>query len=149
MSSCGANVLDWRLVLLYVTNSQTREIKQQTGVRGEVIKSACSEHATGLRRQRSAGCDRLQDDDTRAVAAQPWITEPGQSLFRWQIGDVIEGGPFRQTNNSVPVPEGPGLGVTLDPHELNRWHQHFLEHGPMDHFHDPLRPGNNRRLPLN
>ena len=29
--------------------------------------------------------------------------------------DVIEGGPFRQTNNVIPVPEGPGLGVTLDP----------------------------------
>jgi L-alanine-DL-glutamate epimerase-like enolase superfamily enzyme len=29
-------------------------------------------------------------------AAMPWITEPSQSLFRWQIGDVIEGDPFRQ-----------------------------------------------------
>ena len=28
-------------------------------------------------------------------AATPWIAEASQSLFRWQIGDVIEGGPFR------------------------------------------------------
>ncbi|HXH02477.1 MAG TPA: mandelate racemase/muconate lactonizing enzyme family protein [Candidatus Competibacteraceae bacterium] len=82
------------------------------------------------------------------VAATPWITEPSQSLFRWQIGDVIADGPFRQTDNVVPVPEGPGLGVTLDRAALEHWHRHFLEHGPMDHFHDPLHPGIYRRLPL-
>jgi glucarate dehydratase len=81
-------------------------------------------------------------------AAMPWITEPSQSLFRWQIGDVIEGGPFRQVDNFVAVPERPGLGVTLDRKALAHWHEHFLRHGPMDHFHDPDRPGTNRRLPL-
>jgi glucarate dehydratase len=81
-------------------------------------------------------------------AAMPWITEPSQSLFRWQVGDVIEGGPFRQKDNVVPVPTGPGLGVTLDRAALERWHRHFAEHGPMDHFHDPARPGRFRRLPL-
>lgn len=83
------------------------------------------------------------------TAAMPWITEPSQSLFRWQIGDVIEGGPFRQTNNMVPAPEGPGLGVTLDRQALAHWHQHFKDNGPLDHFHDPAAPGRFRRLPLN
>jgi len=82
------------------------------------------------------------------VAAQPWITEPSQSLFRWQIGDVIEQGPFRQKNNVVRVPEGPGLGVTLDRSALKHWHQHFVDHGPLNHYYDPLRPGIYRRLPL-
>jgi glucarate dehydratase len=82
------------------------------------------------------------------TAAMPWITEPSQSLFRWQVGDVIEGGPFRQTNNVVRVPEGPGLGVTIDRAELARWHRHFMDHGPIDHFHDPAMPGQFRRLPL-
>jgi glucarate dehydratase len=81
-------------------------------------------------------------------AAMPWITEPSQSLFRWQAGDVIEGGPFWQKDNVVPVPEGPGLGVMLDREALARWHEHFVEHGPLDHFHDPDRPGRYRRLPL-
>ena len=67
-------------------------------------------------------------------AAMPWITEPSQSLFRWQIGDVIEGGPFRQKNNVVAVPEGPGLGVTLDRAALQHWHRHFVDNGPLDHF---------------
>jgi glucarate dehydratase len=85
----------------------------------------------------------------RMSAAMPWITEPHQSLFRWQIGDGIEGGPFRQKNNVISVPEYPGLGVTLDLDALNHWHQHLIDNGPLDHFHDPAMPGCFRRLPLN
>ncbi|TQV75867.1 mandelate racemase/muconate lactonizing enzyme family protein [Denitrobaculum tricleocarpae] len=83
------------------------------------------------------------------VAATHWITEPSQSLFRWQVGDVIKDGPFRQTNNVVHLPKGPGLGVDLDPAAMERWHRHFAENGPMSHFHDPAAPGRFRRLPLN
>ncbi len=82
-------------------------------------------------------------------AAMPWLHEPSQSLLRWQIGDVIQGGPFKPKNNVVPVPEGDGLGVELDREALERWHRHYQDHGPMDHFHDPKRPGYFRRLPLN
>jgi len=82
-------------------------------------------------------------------AAMPWITEPSQSLFRWQVGDVIQGGPFRQTNNTVRVPEGPGLGVLLDAKALAHWHAHLVENGPLDHFHNPSMPGRFNRLPLN
>jgi glucarate dehydratase len=81
-------------------------------------------------------------------AAMPHIHEPSQSLFRWQIGDVIVDGPFRQTNNVIEVPEGPGLGVELDRDALFFWHKHYLENGPMDHFYDPAQPGKYRRLPL-
>jgi glucarate dehydratase len=83
------------------------------------------------------------------VAAMPWISEPSQSLLRWQVGDVIQGGPFKPKNNRVPVPEGPGLGVELDREALTRWHRHYREHGPMDHYDNPARPGYYRRLPLN
>ena len=82
-------------------------------------------------------------------AATPWITEASQSLFRWQIGDVIKGGPFRQTNDTVSVPECPGLGVELDPAAMQRWAAHFNTHGPISHFDDPHNPGRFRRLPLN
>src|SRR6185312_16239043 len=81
-------------------------------------------------------------------AAMPNMVEPNQSLFRWQIADVIENGPFKQKNNVVRVPEGPGLGVSLDRRSLDRLHRDLLENGPLDHFHDPLRPGRYRRLPL-
>jgi glucarate dehydratase len=82
------------------------------------------------------------------VAATPWIHEPSQSLFRWQIDDVIEEGPFKPKRNLLPVPEGPGLGVTLSPKALKRCHERFLREGPYNHYHDPLAPGKFRRLPL-
>ncbi|MEP3278764.1 MAG: mandelate racemase/muconate lactonizing enzyme family protein [Stappiaceae bacterium] len=82
-------------------------------------------------------------------AATPLISEASQSLFRWQVGDVIKDGPFRQTNDVVPVPEGPGLGVELDAAAMKKWSTHFSENGPMSHFNDPANPGRYRRLPLN
>jgi glucarate dehydratase len=83
------------------------------------------------------------------TAAMPWLHEPSQSLFRWQIADVIKGGPFRQTNNVIPVPERSGLGVELDLDALHHWHQHYIDNGPMDHFYNPDKPGCFKRLPLN
>ena len=80
-------------------------------------------------------------------AAMPHISEPSQSLFRWQVGDVIVDGPFRQTDDVVRVPDGPGLGVELDPDALARWHRHYLENGPLDHYLDPWGDGHFRRLP--
>ncbi|MEM7222319.1 MAG: mandelate racemase/muconate lactonizing enzyme family protein [Pseudomonadota bacterium] len=81
-------------------------------------------------------------------AALQWIREPNQSLFRMQPLDVIEEGPFSPRNNVLPVPEGPGLGVTLSQERLAHCHRLFLEDGPMDKYHDPAAPGIFRRLPL-
>lgn len=62
---------------------------------------------------------------------------------------MIERGPFHQKNNVVSVPEGPGLGVTLDRGALAHCHQHLVATGLLDYFHDPAMPGRFRRLPLN
>jgi glucarate dehydratase len=62
-----------------------------------------------------------------AIAAQLQIAAaltpmqyPSQGLFHWTTDDVIEEGPFRATNGAVPVPDGPGLGVTLDGSAVER-----------------------------
>ncbi|WP_119389032.1 mandelate racemase/muconate lactonizing enzyme family protein [Taklimakanibacter lacteus] len=81
-------------------------------------------------------------------AALGWIREPNQSLFRMQMTDVIEEGPFALKNNLVRVPEGPGLGVTLSAEKLSACHQDFLKRGPCNKYHDPDKPGTYRRLPL-
>lgn len=84
------------------------------------------------------------------VAATPWIHEPSQSLFRWQTDDVIEEGPFKQKNNVLNVPTGPGLGVTLCRKALKRCHERYLKEGAYDHYYDPnaVTAGRLRRLPL-
>ncbi|SEE38705.1 glucarate dehydratase [Rhizobiales bacterium GAS188] len=81
-------------------------------------------------------------------AAFQWIREPSQSLFRMQPLDVIEEGPFQPRANTVRVPEGPGLGVTLSRDKLDHCHRLFLDQGPLDQHHDPEEPGRYKRLPL-
>jgi glucarate dehydratase len=63
------------------------------------------------------------------TAAIEHVREASQTLFRWYADDVIEGGPFVMKNGVVKVPEGPGLGVTLDPVALKRCHERFLVEG--------------------
>jgi glucarate dehydratase len=82
------------------------------------------------------------------AAAHAHIREPSQSLFHMQPLDVIVEGPFRPRDNMVPVPTGPGIGVTLDRDKLAFCHKLFRDHGPYNKFHDPDRPGHFRRLPL-
>lgn len=83
------------------------------------------------------------------IAATQWINEPGQCILHWQTDDVIEEGPFSPQNNVVPVPEGPGLGVTLSRARLKRCNERFLKEGAYNYFLDPQAPTRFRRLPLN
>src|SRR5205823_4340963 len=57
------------------------------------------------------------------AAAVEEITQPSQTLLRWHADDVIAEGPFVPRNGVVPVPDAPGLGVTLDRIALDRCHQ--------------------------
>ena len=84
----------------------------------------------------------------QVCAAIGWIREPNQSLLRMQPIDVIAEGPFRPRDNMVPVPTGPGLGVTLDHDRLAHAHALYVDDGPMDKYHQPDRPSAYRRLPL-
>jgi glucarate dehydratase len=83
-----------------------------------------------------------------ACAAHPHIREPNQSLLRWQPFDVIAEGPFSPMNNVLPLPDGPGLGVTLDRDRLAFAARLLKERGVPNKYHDPDRPGVMRRMPL-
>lgn len=77
----------------------------------------------------------------QVAAALEWISEPSQTLLRWHRDDVVQGGPMRPRNGVLPVPDGPGFGVELDPEGLVRCHRAFLEDGPFDQYFHPSRPG--------
>jgi len=62
-------------------------------------------------------------------AAMAHVQGPSQTLFRWYADDVIEGGPFVPRSGYVTVPDGPGLGVTLDRTALERCHQRYRDEG--------------------
>lgn len=63
-------------------------------------------------------------------AALEHVRGASQTLFRWYGDDVIEGGPFVPHGGVVPVPDGPGLGVVLDPKALARCHRRYVDEGP-------------------
>lgn len=46
-------------------------------------------------------------------------------------------------------PAGKGHAHALLRQALAHWHAHFVENGPIDHFHHPATPKRFRRLPLN
>ncbi|TVQ56386.1 MAG: chloromuconate cycloisomerase [Rhodobacteraceae bacterium] len=83
-----------------------------------------------------------------ACAAHPHIREPNQSLLRMQPFDVIAEGPLAPRNNVLALPEGPGLGVTLDRDRLAFCARLLVERGAPDKHRDPARPGVHRRMPL-
>ena len=63
------------------------------------------------------------------TAAVSTITEPHQALFHWYTDDVVAEGPFCPRGGVVALPDGPGLGVTLDPAAVARCHRRFLDEG--------------------
>ena len=62
-------------------------------------------------------------------AALEHVRGASQTLLRWYGDDVIQGGPFVPKGGVVALPEGPGLGVTLDPAALRRCHERYLAEG--------------------
>ena len=81
-------------------------------------------------------------------AAHPHIREPNQSLLRQQPFDVIAEGPFAPKSNVIALPDGPGLGVTLDPDRLRFAANLLKDRGVPNKYHDPGAPGLMRRMPL-
>lgn len=72
----------------------------------------------------------------QVTAALPYLTQPHQSLLRWYTDDVIEGGPMQPENGVIKVPDGPGLGVELDPAALARCKERFENDGVMHQIGD-------------
>jgi glucarate dehydratase len=62
------------------------------------------------------------------AAAIPYLSQPGQSLFRWYADDVTAE-LIQPHENVVPIPDGPGLGVTIDPQALERCKQRYERDG--------------------
>ena len=61
--------------------------------------------------------------------AVPNLTYDCDTHYPWQTDEVIAEGRFTFHNGALVVPEGPGLGVTLDRDALARLHQNYLDCG--------------------
>lgn len=66
---------------------------------------------------------------THLAAATPNLTYDCDTHYPWQTDEVIEGGRLSFEGGALRVPDGPGLGVTLDREALKRLHQNYLDCG--------------------
>lgn len=62
------------------------------------------------------------------AAAIPYLSQPGQSLFRWYADDIAAE-LIQPHANVVPIPDAPGLGVTVDPQALKRCEERYVREG--------------------
>lgn len=65
------------------------------------------------------------------TASEPSMIRPHQSLFRFTADIAVEQGHYSPRGGVLPVPTGPGLGVSLDPVAVARMHEHFRTYGAM------------------
>jgi len=79
------------------------------------------------------------------TAAEPSIIRPHQSLFRFTADVAIEQGHFSPRGGTLPVPDGPGLGVTLDVASVARMAQGHRDHGGMEAWQNGYRSEYRRR----
>lgn len=66
---------------------------------------------------------------THVGATIPNLAYAADTHYPWQVEEVIKGGKLAITGGCVAVPEGPGLGVTLDQDALARLHRQYLSCG--------------------
>jgi len=71
----------------------------------------------------------------------PAMTMEGDAHYHYLEDDIIVGGKMQYVNGAIKVPEGPGLGVTLDEEKMEKYERYFEKMGDYyARFHqDPYR----------
>lgn len=74
-------------------------------------------------------------------AVVPNLGYAADAHYHHLADDVIEGGRMPYRNGAIRVPDGNGLGITLDRTKLAQYHELFRELGGYPYDRDPGRPG--------
>ncbi len=75
------------------------------------------------------------------AAAVPNLRFAADAHYHHLQDDVIAGGLMRYEDGMIAVPDGPGLGVRLDPDRVARYAELYRELGGYAYDRDPTRPG--------
>jgi len=72
----------------------------------------------------------------------PTMTMEGDAHYHYLEDDIIVGGKMEYVNGAIKVPEGPGLGVSLDEDKMDKYERYYEKMGDYyARFHqDPYRP---------
>jgi glucarate dehydratase len=82
-------------------------------------------------------------------AVIPNLTFAADAHYHHITDDVIKGGKFKYEEGAIKVPDGPGLGVTLDRDKLGEYSELYKRLGGYPYDQDPLRPGWTPTIPNN
>ncbi len=74
-------------------------------------------------------------------AVLPNLSYAADAHYHHLTDDIIEGGKMTYRDGAIAVPDGPGLGITLDREKLARYHALYRELGGYPYDRDPGRPG--------
>ncbi len=74
-------------------------------------------------------------------AALPNLTFAADAHYHHLTDDIIAGGKLAYVDGAIRVPEGPGLGVTLDRDKLGEYAEYYQRVGGYPYDRDPERPG--------
>lgn len=129
-ASFSSHVIDLeKTVRLRAPDTIVTNVNEHGGIRRTVeFIRACETLAVGFRfhsGESSVGSAAY----LHISAAMEHVREPSQTLFRWYADDVVAEGTFVPKKGVVKVPDGPGLGVTLDKKALKRCHERFKNEG--------------------
>jgi glucarate dehydratase len=72
-------------------------------------------------------------------AVVPNLSFAADAHYHHLVGDVIEGGPLTYQGGAIAVPDGPGLGVTLDREKVAEYAQLYKDLGGYPYDRDPGR----------
>lgn len=64
---------------------------------------------------------------THVAAAMPTLRYACDTHYPWMADDVIADAPLTFEDGAMPVPEDPGLGVTIEESALERMHERFVD----------------------
>lgn len=73
-------------------------------------------------------------------ASLPNLSFAADAHYHHLTDDIITGGKMKYENGMISVPEGPGLGVTLDRDKLFQYSEYYKETGGYMYDRDPQRP---------
>ena len=80
-------------------------------------------------------------------AALPAMPFAADAHYHHLADDIVTGGKLPYHDGAIRVPEGPGLGVSLDPERVARYARLYEELGGYPYDQDPGRPGWYARVP--
>ncbi len=97
--------------------------------RSQALATICETFGIGLSMHSNSHLGISLAAMVHLAAAVPNLSYACDTHWPWKTEDVVAGTPFTFQGGSLAVPQGPGLGVDLDPDALARLHEQYLACG--------------------